>query len=122
MRIERLFNVLVLGGAALSVGCGSGDDDDEGKGREAIGEGAGGAASAAGGAESAGGAGVNAGGTEASGGLTGAGGSLDLGCSDAPNAVDPCGCPCCWAEGGNDEPTCGGFCASGNDGKGCCPP
>ena len=45
-----------------------------------------------------------------------------LECSDPPQAGDPCGCPCCWADGvlPNTDPACAGFCSAGNGGAGCC--
>jgi len=136
MRIERLFNVLVLGGAALSGACSDAKEQDEDA--EELGRGDGGAASGAGGADAtggatetvaAGGAASGAGGTDATGGAgsggDGAGGgATGPECTTGGNAFDPCGCPCCWANDDctNDEPCCAVFCASGNDGEGCCPP
>lgn len=105
MRTERWFNVLVLGGAALGLGCSGAEEDP----REAEPQ--------AGGSAGKGGSG----GTSGSGG--GAGLPVAPECSQ-PDALpsDACGCPCCWVMGcSNDEECCGGFCAAGNDGNGCCP-
>ena len=135
MRIERLFNVLVLGGVAAAAGCGSEESDrahspsndagtggtggeiDADSGSDAGGA-SGGAAGAAGGAS--GGAAGAAGG--ASGGAAGAaGGHGNLECSEAAQPSDACGCPCCWiSDCLNSEPCCSGFCADGDHGKGCC--
>lgn len=119
MRMDRLFHVLVLGGAAigLSAGC------DSGGGSGAGGDGAGGDPSTTG-DEGGGGSGgttasatdTGSGGTTSTGettgtaGAGGSGGGLD--CSLPASPDDPCGCPCCWAEDcSNDDPACcGAFC------------
>lgn len=125
MRLERLFHVLVLGGAAigLTTGC---DDGTGGAGEG----GSGGSGGAAGGGtattstttgEGAGGSGgatasateTGSGGATTTGETTGSGGSgRGLECSEPADPGDPCGCPCCWAENcSNDDPACcGAFC------------
>lgn len=148
MRIERLFNVLVLGGAALGAGCSSKADEPA---RSPAAEG-GGAASAASGAAGEAVAGANDGGSGAAGagasepqaggsdaggagtesgagGAAGAGGASSqagaggspLVCSETPSPSDACGCPCCWVGNcANTEPCCASFCSAGDDGNGCC--
>jgi hypothetical protein len=124
MRIERLFNVLVLGGAALTVGCGNESPDSGGAGSSGAGgastdAGAGGAA--AGDANTGGTGGATAGGT--AGATAGSSGELEcrLDSLGRGNPADPCGCPCCWAlDCLNTDDCCRGFCGAGNDGGGCC--
>jgi len=124
MRIERLFNVLVLGGAALTVGCGNESPDTGGASGTNSGgtpgtAGAGGAA--AGDASSAGGSNGTAGG--AGGATAGSSGTLEcmLDSLGRGNPADPCGCPCCWAlDCLNTEDCCSGFCSAGDNGGGCC--
>lgn len=134
MNIERLFHVLVLGGAAIAA-CSDGKPDDTAEDDGGVTNGAGGSGSGAtvtsastgggttgsggsAGAGGIGGSGTGDGGT--AGGAAGGGGDEPT-CSDPASPTDPCGCPCCWANCPNtDEACCGGFCASGNDGAGCC--
>lgn len=124
MNIQKLFHVLVLGGAAIT-GCGDeSPNDDVGDGGSAGDGGATGdsSANAVATTGSSGGSGGAPATTAGNGGdAAGAGGATPLDCSDSPDATDACGCPCCWADGPNtDEDVCGGFCGSGNDGAGCC--
>ncbi|WP_434048571.1 MULTISPECIES: hypothetical protein [Sorangium] len=140
MKIERLFNVLILSGAAVGLAACSDDGGSGGSGGAGAagttgstsgnatgsggGGGGGGTASSGGGAE--GGNGGGGGATAGSGGATagsGGGGEDSLDCSSTPLASDACGCPCCWMGDGclNNEPCCPpGFCDAGNDGAGCC--
>jgi hypothetical protein len=92
--MNRFFNVLVLGGAALSaVGCG-GQDDDTGSG-QAGSTSAGGSSS--GGASSGGASSGGAAGSVASGGTAG-GGQCEV--------ITQCGCPCCWVADCNTDDEC----------------
>jgi hypothetical protein len=102
MRVDRLFNVLVLGGAAIAASCG---DDKSGAAETGTAQGgAGGAAQGgAGGAAMQGGAGGaadDAGVQAGNGGGSDAGGSTvtegGLACPTPSSPTDPCGCPCCW--------------------------
>ncbi|MDI1432429.1 hypothetical protein [Polyangium sorediatum] len=143
MNIEKLFNVLVLGGAALGLtACNQASDGGDGGdggaastssanggnggngGNGAGGSGGNGATSGSGGAggEGATSGSGGAGGEGATSGSGGAGGASNLECSLPPgDPSDPCGCPCCWAANClNTEPCCDGFCAAGNAGAGCC--
>src|SRR5262245_61405520 len=117
MRVERLFGVLVLGGAALAGGCGGGDPDDsestEGSNTQGTGSG---------GDHATGG---TSGGTPggSGGGGTSAGDSGTPQCSAEPSPIDPCGCACCWVSDClNDEECCRSFCDAADDARGCCPP
>jgi hypothetical protein len=112
MRIERLFNVLVLGGAALA-GCG--DDEEGGAGdTRSAGQGAAGPAGngpATGNAAATSGAGGQGGSTEQGPGGAGVGGAPV--CSEPASPTDPCGCPCCWVlDCLNTEECCTGWCGS----------
>ncbi|WP_437282278.1 hypothetical protein WME90_17410 [Sorangium sp. So ce375] len=147
MRIERLFNVLILSGAAIGLGaCGDDGGENAGNGGASAtagatsggapgsgGAGDGATAGSGGGGESAtegsggagGGAAAGSGGGESatagSGGGDGAGGASSLDCSAVPDPYDACGCTCCWMTGClNTEPCCATFCRLGNDGEGCC--
>lgn len=131
MQIQRLFNVLVLGGAALGVACGDGPTSEEEGPETASGGASPGTTGATGGAVNDGAGGDvggsvgGFGGDDATGGAgaggAGAGAGGPLVCSDEPNPADACGCPCCWADCPNtDAECCSGFCESGNDGQGCC--
>jgi len=137
VRIERLFNVLVMGGAALGPGC-SGTPDKSSSGSS---ESSGGAGATAGTRAVTGGS-SNLGGSGDVGGQTGQGaaGAVATGGSTADSAdagpvlechiidtmghgtsSDPCGCPCCWAANcPNTGDCCGGFCVGGDQGRGCC--
>jgi hypothetical protein len=114
MRLERLFNVLVVGGAALGAGCAGGSSEGGAIGgggstststTSATAEGAGGA-SAEGGIE--GGAGTEA---DARGDVT----ERDAGalvCPQGPAPPNaPCGCICCWASNTciNTDECCAAF-------------
>lgn len=126
MNVQKLFHVLVLGGAAITA-CsddGASDTGAGGEGPEENKSGSGAApttsTAASGGSETAG-SGAAGGASTGEGGTTSAGGGEAPTCSDTASPTDPCGCPCCWAECPNtDEACCAGFCASGNDGAGCC--
>jgi len=137
MRIERLFNVLVLGGAALGGACGNepAEDDDGGSRAGAGGSGIGGGSTSGVGGASDGmggasgtdpGGGEPAAGASAAGAAAGNGGfSGELECRldrlGRGDPADPCGCPCCWLmDCANDEECCANFCALGDDGRGCC--
>ncbi|WP_438021177.1 hypothetical protein WMF18_19820 [Sorangium sp. So ce315] len=148
MKIERLFNVLIVSGAAVGLAAcsddssgsgapgttgatsGSASSSGQGGGSEGTssggGEGDGGTAAGNGGAMAgSGGATAGSGGAGASagsGGGGGTGGASSLDCSEqAAVPDDPCGCPCCWVTGClNTEPCCAAFCEAGNDGEGCC--
>lgn len=114
MRIEKLFNVLVLGGASLGLACGETGSGSTGGGGE---DGSGGAPTNPQG---------TGGGSETSAGLGGSGGAGDVGststttvstgsmlmCSPIPDPGDPCGCPCCWVDNCSNEDAdcCAGFC------------
>lgn len=122
MNIEKLFHVLVLGGAAMGLAaCGDakeGGTGGSGAGSNEGGHGGAGGMNGQGGAAGMGGEGGNAGG--GAGGTAGAGGS-GLQCSLSANPADPCGCPCCWVDSClNTEPCCATFCKAGNAGAGCC--
>jgi hypothetical protein len=124
MKLDRLFNVLVLGGAAIGLGGACGDDNDTGGGTtgssgstgttaSSSGSGTGSGTTAgsggAGGTTSAGtGGGGGAGGQSA--GSGGAGGALE--CPEVPGPDDPCGCPCCWVVDclNTDGVCCATFC------------
>lgn len=121
MQIDRLFNVLVLGGAALVAGACSGEDPDESGGPLERGAGAGGDAATSGTGGSGGGdagtgggdaggsgSGGNGGAASGSSGQAGAAGTAGVsGLECGGNAGDPCGCPCCWVTDCiNDEPCC----------------
>ena len=122
MDVEKLFNVLVLGGAALGLAaCNHASDEKSG------GEGgAAGASSTNGGNGGNGGGGTGGAGTTSgsggAGGEGGAGGASNLECTPAPgDPGDACGCPCCWADNClNTEPCCEAFCEAGDAGAGCC--
>lgn len=104
MKLEKLFNVVVMGGAALGLAACSHEAD----GNSAVGMTS--ATSEDGGA-------TDASPTPASGDA----GDAGLACSNPASPTDPCGCPCCWAMNClNTEPCCVGFCSGGNHGKGCC--
>lgn len=131
MNVQKLFHVLVLGGAAITAcsddapsdtgtsGEGTGGNENDGSGAAATTAAAGGDGNVTGG--SVGGAGGPSAGAGAAGGVTSAGGGDTPTCSDPPSPTDPCGCPCCWADCPNtDDACCSGFCASGNDDAGCC--
>ena len=140
MKIDRWFNVLVLGGAAMALaGCPEEEPDDAGSGGATAGSGSesastGGSNAGVGGSETTAAGGSTstsstptsgAGGETSSGPGPGAGGmnvggGLPDGCSTPPDPSDPCGCPCCWAEAPNDGPECTAFCSIGNNGAGCC--
>jgi hypothetical protein len=118
MKLDRLFNVLVLGGAALVTGCSDEGGDAVGQTAGSGGDapststpGAGGAGTSnsssttgtGGGASQSeagaqGGAGRGGGEPQSDAGSHDGGGSGDstLVCSPTPSASDPCGCPCCW--------------------------
>ena len=128
MKVDRLFHVLVLGGAALGAG-GCADekpDDTPGAGGSSS---TGTQASAGSGDQGAGGMTAGQGGAAQS-TASGAGGSGEtvassgagpLTCSDTPDPGDACGCPCCWMDNClNTEPCCESFCNAGNMGAGCC--
>jgi hypothetical protein len=112
MRIDRLFNLLVVGGSALALmpGCSDGGGSEPAEtGGGAGAESAGSAGSASGG--SAGSAsGGNAG--SASGGVAGGdvgGAAGSAGAAQCP--PDACGCACCWVTDCLDtEPCCAGWC------------
>jgi hypothetical protein len=114
MKIDRWFKVLVLGGAALSLGACTGGDGDGG----------GGGGDGADGGNAPGGGSSDAGIVLDAGDLDDAGMLADSGvlmCSMPADPADPCGCPCCWAvEFLNTDPECGAFCSAGNNGEGCC--
>jgi hypothetical protein len=128
MNIEKLFHVLVLGGAALGLaacdqsknagaggaaGAGSENGGNGGAGgNDGDGNGGAGGMNSGNGGSAGGGAG----------GAAGAGGGSNLQCTPFPgNPGDPCGCACCWANDClNTEPCCAGFCNAGNAGAGCC--
>lgn len=149
MKIERLFNVLILSGAAVGLAAcsddggsggagaagtpgttsgnagssggegGSGGTLISGSGGEGGNGGGGGATAGSGGGGAT--AGSGEGGASVAAG-SGGGGASTLDCSSEPDPNDACGCPCCWMGGGclNNEPCCAGFCEAGNDGEGCC--
>lgn len=142
MKIQKLFEVLVVGGAAVVAGACDGVEDGPGESATS-GAGAGTATatgSAAGGggglatgpsATGQGGSSVAPSGAGGAGGSSvqgtggssaqGAGGSSSLTCSTPASPADPCGCPCCWVEAcDNTEPCCASFCGAGNQGQGCC--
>ncbi len=128
MKLERLFNVVVLGGASLGLGA-CGQQAGGGSGGDApgavSGTGGHGGEDAAGGsgAQGGGGAGATAGsgGGATSGTGGGAGGPQCTALEFPGEPKDPCGCPCCWMDGcNNDEPCCAAFCEAANDGVGCC--
>lgn len=118
MKLDRLFNVLVLGGAAIGLGTACGEEN-VGGGGTAGGTGEGGATSSssnattgaggAGGAAGTGGAGGVGGQSAGPGGAGGAGG---LECPEIPSVDAPCGCPCCWVTdcANTDADCCTGFC------------
>jgi hypothetical protein len=123
MKLERLFNVLVLGGAALGLAAAcNGSEEGSTTGEAASGADQGSAqngsqasgATTGAGSGSAQGGGSNA--TQSAGvggsgaGSSGTGGNLV--CSEVPDINDPCGCPCCWvADCDNDDgECCSGFC------------
>jgi hypothetical protein len=147
MKLDKLFNVLVLGGAALGVtACGSDPDDkdktdetDDSAAEDDQGD------DGAGDGDQSGGDGADmsadgAGDDGASDDATGDDGRDDevenvadasvpededaggtaLTCSESPSPGDPCGCPCCWSGGLNTDDSCMSFCEAGNNGKGCC--
>jgi hypothetical protein len=128
MNIERLFQVLVLGGAALAApGCGDDPAGTSGSGGAEPGQGGGGSGGSPAGPTSTattggGGSGADGGAGGAGGVATSGGGASPLECSAVPDPADACGCPCCWVENclNTDEACCGGFCNLGNDGAGCC--
>ena len=120
MKLDRLFNVLVLGGAAIGLGGACGDDTGGGTtgtsgGSTSSGDGTtagvGGGGNGGGGTTGIGGGGAGTGG---GGGQTagsgGAGGGLN--CPDPAGPDDPCGCPCCWVTDclNTDADCCAGFC------------
>lgn len=125
MNIERLFNVLVLGGASLGLAACGGGSAGGGASEAASGTGAHGGEAATGGSAGQGG---NA--TEATAGSGGGAASGTGGGGDGPQCTkaefpghpyDPCGCPCCWVNDcRNDEPCCADFCSNANNGMGCC--
>ena len=148
MKLDRLFNVLVLGGAALSVAaCGSDGDDkdtdtnddsaatddqgDDGEQNSGDGDGDGDQSGSDDGASDDGSGDDGASDDGASDDETenvadasvpedqDAGGTT-LTCSEQPSPGDPCGCPCCWGGGLNTDDSCMSFCEAGNNGKGCC--
>jgi hypothetical protein len=97
MKIERLFNVLVLGGALQLgvVACGSGSDDEP----------------------------VDSTADD----VRSEGGGSALDCSDTATSTGPtdalgkaCGCECCWATGipNTDAQACAGFCGECCDAAG----
>lgn len=111
MKLDRLFGVLVLGGAALGIeaceyrdgGADAAlppDDAATTSSRDAAADGSDAAMLGSDAAAT----------TDASGAA----------CTGAPS--DPCGCPCCWAMAypNTDEVHCGGFCSAGDNGRGCC--
>jgi len=130
MKVDRLFNVLVLGGAAIAASC----SDDKGPAAETgTAQGGTGGASAtvqgSGGADTSGSStgGSGTGGTggaesdaSAQAGSGGTGGAAttdaELKCSVHPAPNDSCGCPCCWGNCLNIEPCCEAFRAA------CTPP
>jgi hypothetical protein len=132
MKLDRLFNVLVLGGAAVGLAACSGEGGG-GSSEGAGGVGSGGAggnatgsstsgdmstSSATGGEGGAGGGGTGGAGGSGTGGV---GGSGMLECSAMADPADPCGCPCCWVTDClNTELCCIDFCKEGNGGLGCC--
>ncbi len=110
MKLDKLFNVVVLGGAALVSAC---SDEDDVASNAAQGGTAGNGGAGTSSSSSTTGAGGGTGPFEAGvqGGAAGAGGEtpIDAGakddgrsaesglaCSPTPNPSDPCGCPCCW--------------------------
>jgi hypothetical protein len=111
MHFDRLFNVLVLGGAALAITACRGDSGDKTGDGTAGSTSAGGASSggASSGGASSGGAssgGMSSGGSS-SGGAAGSvstggsageasGGSAGSGPNDCELVPKHCGCPCCW--------------------------
>lgn len=132
MQIERLFNVLVLGGAAFGAGC-SGSVTNP-SGTSAAGGSDGGDGGSAGGATSASSGGTSPVGSAGNGGIAASGGT-SAGAADAAalgchidslgygKLSDPCGCPCCWARDClNTDDRCVGFCLGGDEGRGCCSP
>lgn len=131
MNIEKLFHVLVLGGAALGLGA-CGDSKEGGAGGAAGSENGGkGGAGGMGGQGNGGTGGTTSGnggnggnsgnGGNGAGGAAGAGGGSNLVCSTPADPGDACGCPCCWVENClNTEECCSVFCQNGNDGAGCC--
>jgi len=131
MNIEKLFHVLVLGGAALGLAaCGdskggpSGEGGAAGAGSNNGGNGGAGGNAGEGGNGGAGGMSTGNGGSggAGAGGAAGAGGGSNLQCTPPPGSPsDACGCPCCWVDSClNTEPCCASFCSAGNAGAGCC--
>lgn len=150
MKLDRLFNVLVLGGAALGVAaCGSDGDDDKEADEQAESDDADGQQPPADGddssdAQETDGEDADADGQQTTDGQDDGDGTTDgttededddgvdastpvvedagttLTCSESPSPGDPCGCPCCWSGGLNTDDSCMSFCAAGNGGKGCC--
>jgi hypothetical protein len=148
MKLEKLFNVLVLGGAALGVAaCGSDGDDDQEADEQAASDDADEQQTPDDGDDAADGQQTDEGDDEGQAPFDGgSGGPTDgtdededgeetavdasapvvedagttLTCSESASPSDPCGCPCCWSGGLNTDDSCTSFCAAGNDGKGCC--
>lgn len=131
MNIEKLFHVLVLGGAALGLGaCGDAKEGGAGGDGGAAGSdnGGNGGFGGAGGQGNGGAAGMSSGNGgnggsagNGAGGAAGAGGGSNLVCTTPASPGDACGCPCCWADNClNTEECCAGFCQVGNNGAGCC--
>ncbi|MFP6687308.1 MAG: hypothetical protein VB934_21490 [Polyangiaceae bacterium] len=133
MKVDRLFHVLVLGGAALGAG-GCADEQPDGTSGAGGGsssatqastgsgdQGAGGMTAGQGGAAQSTASGAGGSGAGGSGATVASSGAGPLTCSDTAEASDACGCPCCWMDNClNTEPCCGGFCNAGNMGAGCC--
>ncbi|HVU03686.1 MAG TPA: hypothetical protein VHE30_18130 [Polyangiaceae bacterium] len=105
MRVEKLFNVLVMAGVSAAAGFGTtgcGDDSSTGGG--------GGGAPAAGGGQGTGGA---SSGGQGGGGGGGGANSCDTKCAPSPDLASwtDCGGCCCWLPIGTTapvgSPTCG---------------
>ncbi len=96
MQLKKLFNVLVIGSATLTSGCGAtGGNSGSGGGGGTATAGGGAAGGAAGG--SAGGSSGGAGGGVAGGSAGGTAGGAVLNCPPDPAPPDAkCGCNCCW--------------------------
>lgn len=117
MKLDRLFNVLVLGGAAIGLGTACGEEN-VGGGAAGGGTGEGGATSSSSNATTSGGGGDGgaAAGTGGAGGVggqtAGSGGAGGLECPEIPSPDAPCGCPCCWITDclNTDAVCCATFC------------
>lgn len=128
MKVERLFNVLVLQGALLAGACDEEPEpDDATTGTTAAEPGSEAETSEPEPGSSGGTDGGSTGevpSTESSAGSSGEMGSTGDGtagvddstgeplvCSDPPDPTDPCGCPCCWVFDGclNTEQCCEGW-------------